>query len=454
MTTHISLTTDQSLAMEKMLAFATMGRNRIFTLAGFAGVGKTTVMAAFAQEAVKSVPVALTAPTNKAVRVLRDMAANHDGMEKVRCQTIFSLMGLRLGIDGEMKRVNFDKANPTEPFTAGVIVVDEASMVGKDLFAFLETFLEQNPRVKVLFVGDPMQLPPVKENTALPFERCHDSFRLEKIIRQAEANPIIRLTVAIRKAIETGAGAMPAILTDGTGDGDGVFTMGHADFMAWIKHSFQTPEYREDPNEYRVVAWRNKTVDHYNDFIRRAVYGPALAEQRYIIGERVTSCTPIFDPVLVGQVMMRTDDEATVLNLETAVKHPTEELPCQRITMVDDTGKEVQAYVTTPGAGFDAFESRRQGLKAKALASGRYWPEYYRFVEAFADIRLAGARVDTGNIRPAHTLTAHKSQGSTFNRAFVDAVDILANNNRVEALRCLYVAASRARQAVAIRTGA
>lgn len=452
MTTQISLTTDQSLAMEKMLAFATMGRHRIFTLAGFAGVGKTTVMAAFAQEAVKFVPVALTAPTNKAVRVLRDMAAGHEGMEKVRCQTIFSLMGLKLSPTGEIKTVNFDKANPTEPFTAGVIVVDEASMVGKDLFEFLGTILDQNPRLKILFVGDPMQLPPVKENTALPFERCHDSFRLEKIIRQAEENPIIRLTVAIRQSIEKGT--MPAILTDGTGDGDGVFTMGHADFMGWIEHSFKTAEYRADPNEYRVIAWRNRTVDHYNDFIRRAMYGPDMAEQRYIVGERVTSCTPIFDPAMAGQILMRTDDEATVLNLETAIKHPTEETTCQRITMVDDTGREVQAYTTIPGVVFDAFESKRQSLKAKALASGRYWPEYYRFVEAFADIRLAGARVDTGNIRPAHTLTAHKSQGSTFNRAFVDAVDILANNNRTEALRCLYVAASRARQAVAIRTGA
>lgn len=454
MTTDITLTTDQSLAMEKMLAFATMGRNRIFTLAGFAGVGKTTVMAAFAREAVKSVPVALTAPTNKAVRVLRDMAASHDGMERVRCQTIFSLMGLKLSPTGEIKAVNFDKANPTEPFKHGVIVVDEASMVGKELFEFLGHHLEQNKDVKILFVGDPMQLPPVKEDTALPFERCHESFRLDKIIRQAEDNPIIRLTVAIRQAIEQGAGAMPAILTDGAGGGDGVFTLGHADFMAWVSHSFQTPEYREDPNKFRVIAWRNRTVDAYNDFIRRAMYGPAMAAQRYIIGERVTACTPIFDPTMANTILMRTDDEATVLNVETAVKHPTEETTCQRITMLDDTGREVQAYTTIPGVVFDQFEAKRQSLKAKALSSGRYWPEYYRFVEAFADIRVTGARVDTGNIRPAHTLTAHKSQGSTFNRAFVDAVDILANGNRTEALRCLYVAVSRARLAVAIRTGA
>jgi len=41
-------------------------------------------------------------------------------------------------------------------------------------------------------------------------------------------------------------------------------------------------------------------------------------------------------------------------------------------------------------------------------------------------------------------MTVHKSQGSTFENVFVDAEDILANPNREEALRCLYVAVSRA----------
>lgn len=60
-----------------------------------------------------------------------------------------------------------------------------------------------------------------------------------------------------------------------------------------------------------------------------------------------------------------------------------------------------------------------------------WWP-YYELQQAFAAIR------------PAYCVTAHKSQGSTFENVFVDVLDIWANPNKSEALQCLYVACSRA----------
>jgi exodeoxyribonuclease-5 len=41
-------------------------------------------------------------------------------------------------------------------------------------------------------------------------------------------------------------------------------------------------------------------------------------------------------------------------------------------------------------------------------------------------------------------MTAHKSQGSTFENVFVDVQNIWRNPNKEEAMQCLYVACSRA----------
>ena len=46
-------------------------------------------------------------------------------------------------------------------------------------------------------------------------------------------------------------------------------------------------------------------------------------------------------------------------------------------------------------------------------------------------------------LRHAYAITAHRSQGSTYDTAFVDWRDILLNRNRGEAFRCLYVACTR-----------
>lgn len=445
---EISLSHEQSLAMEKMIRFATLSRDRVFTLSGFAGVGKTTVMVQFAREISKSLPVALTAPTNKAVKVLDDMR-QREALDRVDCRTIYSLLGLKLDKTGEIKAVNFDRAAPREPFTRGIIVVDEASMVGKDLYAYLQKVLASYPRVKIVFVGDPLQLPPVKEQAAMPFSVFDDGYTLTQIIRQAEDNPIIRLTVGIRACIQSGGS--PRLADDIASNGIGVFTCSHSDFAAWMHESFGSPEYKTNPMAYRGIAWRNKAVDGYNLMARRAVFGDAMAGQQYIVGERVTAVSPIMDPYCLDIIAMHTDDEATISSCE-ASAHPLYPWAmCHKITITDDFGRDMTAFASRAGQTRHEVENARKSLFDSAKSNRREWPAYYRFCESFADIRISGASVDHSNIRPAHVLTSHKSQGSTFDRVFVDAVDILSNTNRTEALKCLYVAVSRARFGVAMR---
>lgn len=54
-------------------------------------------------------------------------------------------------------------------------------------------------------------------------------------------------------------------------------------------------------------------------------------------------------------------------------------------------------------------------------------------------------------LRPVHAMTSHKSQGSTFQKVFIDADDILSIPDKKLALKSLYVAVSRASEKVAIK---
>ena len=56
------------------------------------------------------------------------------------------------------------------------------------------------------------------------------------------------------------------------------------------------------------------------------------------------------------------------------------------------------------------------------------------------------------DVRPCHAITAHRSQGSTYRSVFVDVEDILSNYNTTEALRCLYVACTRASDILVLKT--
>ena len=61
----------------------------------------------------------------------------------------------------------------------------------------------------------------------------------------------------------------------------------------------------------------------------------------------------------------------------------------------------------------------------------RLWGAFWALKEAFH------------GVRHGYAITAHKSQGSTYDSAFVDFRDMLINRNVVEARRCLYVACTR-----------
>lgn len=178
-----------------------------FFLGGYAGTGKTTLL----KELNKRVPnILFLAPTGKACTVLASKIPD------AKIRTIHSALYSAMEVTEDMlddfrKRAKsgdeyaqsmYDyytrknallvrfSLNPCKELFTHLIVVDEASMVGKTEY---ENLISVTPNI--VFVGDPQQLPPVESGSIFPEK--FDAF-LTTVHRAALESPITRLSLAIR----------------------------------------------------------------------------------------------------------------------------------------------------------------------------------------------------------------------------------------------------------------
>ncbi|ORE90508.1 putative deoxyribonuclease [Stappia sp. 22II-S9-Z10] len=151
-----------------------------FYLAGFAGTGKTFLATRLAQGVKGSVVFA--AFTGKAALVMRSKG----------CEGASTIHSLIYRPDEKGGVTSFRLNKDSAVADAALVVIDEVSMVGEDLARDLLSFGK-----KVLVLGDPAQLPPVKGEAF--FTANEPDFMLTEVHRQAAENPIIRMSMEVRE---------------------------------------------------------------------------------------------------------------------------------------------------------------------------------------------------------------------------------------------------------------
>jgi len=163
------------------------------TMGGYAGTGKTTMISEIATAVRKNNiahRIAFCAFTGKAADVLRQKVA-HIVQKKDTCSTIHKLMYIpEYGWDPKKKVKIIIGWEKKERIDADLIIIDEASMVSKDMISDLKSY-----RIPILAIGDGFQLPPVGSNHNMVTKPKH---KLKTIHRQALDNPIIALSQYIR----------------------------------------------------------------------------------------------------------------------------------------------------------------------------------------------------------------------------------------------------------------
>ena len=412
---EIRLTAEQAIAVEAVLQFITDPHppSPFFVLGGFAGTGKTFCMREIMARCKGSrVKMAFTAPTNKAAKVLRAITGE--------AGTIYSLLGLRIDKSGELKQLVSGKA-PVDLSHLDVIFLDEASMVNRHLFSLLEG-RAVSTGIKIIFMGDKAQLPPVGEIASPIWSNNLPGAFLSKVMRHD--NEILTLATEIRQQLES---ITPSLnLKSDNSNGQGVFKLAKTDFKKHIYEAASGGAFA-DGSKGKVVAWRNVKVAEYNNLIRSAIFGAAAVEGEFLLGDRVVATAPC----LKGEeVLLSTDDEAIVEGTLVCM-HPLDhryqviELQCRT-----EMNKVVRLLVLHP-ASKEKFDGDSLKLASDAKANGRLWKKFWDHKELFHEVKYA------------YSLTAHRAQGSTYESVWVDYQDILLNRNRKEAFQCLYVACTR-----------
>jgi len=173
-------------------------RTRRFRLGGLAGTGKSTIVKWIAREI--GVDVGICAFTGKAAYVLRQKGMRQaTTMHRLMYDPVAACEGCGMLAKEFGDRPDHWCAHTkvSKQFVRkvvipyGLVIVDEASMVNRQLMDDLEAF-----GVPVLYVGDHGQLEPIGDNPKLMVD---PDIRLETIHRQAEGSEILKLAHLVRE---------------------------------------------------------------------------------------------------------------------------------------------------------------------------------------------------------------------------------------------------------------
>lgn len=177
----------------------------MMVLKGYAGTGKTSLMRILGDAAIKTGRhIQWCATTNAA-------AKNLMGIVKQPATSLHSQFGITVDKTGTSD-TNIDESK----ILPGIYIIDESSMISKENIDLLYNTIEKiNKRnadasklygsnvgmIKVVFLGDPEQLPPVGEKNAPVFDKNKFDFRtseLTQVMRTGD-NAILKEATALRE---------------------------------------------------------------------------------------------------------------------------------------------------------------------------------------------------------------------------------------------------------------
>jgi len=193
-TNPLNYTTDQTKALLDVQKLIDDNKQAYYLLAGYAGTGKTTIAENISNYANASGrPVVIMAPTNKAAKVLNDKlkAANVQTGEAVT---------IHRAVYGEPDPITGEWI-PKADLKNSLIIIDESSMISKPVMDDLLQNTENRNNI-VVFMGDSFQLEPVGEDPGLFTGKVKEigksKSELKEVRRQSLDSNILKIATVTR----------------------------------------------------------------------------------------------------------------------------------------------------------------------------------------------------------------------------------------------------------------
>jgi exodeoxyribonuclease-5 len=435
-----------------------------FTVNGSAGTGKTFIMNYFCHNIIKGT-YCVTAPTHKALRVIEKTIGR-------KGKTLQSLHGLRPNVnleDFNIDNIKFDLLGTPQMSNYKYVIVDEASMIGKDL-NIINTQRAKSFGTKIIYVGDICQLPPVKEQCSQVFAN-KNIYTLTDVIRQNHTNPLLDILIMLRDDIINNTSNAIQLINSKkdniNSDGEGYEFLNIDNFSSKVISTFNSNEFKTNLQYSRYLGYTNDNIESWNEHIRNKIIPDY--NNTFSINDMFTGYNTLVDPNL-NHIITNSDDyivnsiydricdygfkiyNIVLQNIYTKTLTPT-------ISVVDHKDKSFAIY-------YKLLNSLHQAaLYSTPTDKSKHWRNYYNFKEQY----LTAKSFTFGNgdnyrgtvkkdIDHGFGITVHKSQGSTYTNILVNATNILyyfdENKKRIPRYyhadkrrfvnQLLYVALSRA----------
>lgn len=439
---HLNLSQGQETALTKLEAFLA-GPEQVFMLKGYAGSGKTTILKGLVEylNAIEK-DFALMAPTGRAAKVIREKT----GQEAFTIhKSIYSYEDMVEIEEGDSFYYYYKIRNNVD-IVGKIFIVDEASMLSDaksegEFFRFGSSHLltdlitytriaHENVKSKIIFVGDPCQLPPVGDNSSKAFESEYLKIKfnissyeteMKEVQRQGLDSGILKLAGKIRKSISSGFFNDFNLKSNGR------------DILNPTYESFlQTWENTENPKI--IIASKNKTCLDLNMQIREKRFGnAALSVQKSeivimggnnyrkgIFNGEFAVINEVSDNVTQRTISLRGKNPVTLYWREVELVFPDKESNNKIVK-----GKMLENFLYGDNflkpeetqALYVDFTTRHKGLKPKT--------------EEFKEAIMQDEYFNCILMKYGYAVTCHKAQGGEWDNVFT-----VWDNDNMEGFDC------------------
>lgn len=507
------LSNDQKLFVTKFNEYLRQSTELYFYLMGYAGTGKTFILSKVIVDLINTNyvdTVHVCAPSHQALNNLKSkIHEKFDNNEtninvqtgtklsdKLKISTVQKILGYKPTItnDGIKTFKSNNKSLVLGKKNNKIVIIDECSMLNQEMCEQIKHWSTKY-KLKFVFVGDRMQLPPLNEVESKIFDFVNTTtynyyVQLETILRTKSEN-LMKFCKLIRdwnKSVDINTFLLSIIRDKPISRSDvKFFNRKHPNFTESKWFNLFKKKFTKGSHPI-IITWRNKTVDNYNLAIRKKI-STGLDKSKtssnnldMCVEKNLTWC--VDDHIIFNDYYLSPDDtsfytsnivkiiECDIIEKDLnrwsklLIPNPkSDEISFNTIvgklakrdqvfrvckmlvvrTVCDANGEFVadlpheiytidrtnEKYIELDKFIISIINYYRNTYKNEVLCS-KLWNHYYEnIVDIFAKINYS------------YAITNHKAQGSTFTDVFVDARDIILNTNNSEMHKALYTAVTR-----------
>lgn len=421
--------------------------DRIFLLTGYAGTGKSTLVAALVKTiASYKRSSVLMAPTGRAAKVI----SQYSQREAFTIHRKIYVPRSRKG-GGVKFSLQPNKHRNT------LFIVDEASMVpdtntdssffeGRSLLEDLMTYVYSGSGCQLMFVGDVAQLPPVHLNLSPALDprvllgdygKSVQCVELKEVVRQDDQGAIVNNATNLRHWIEQDT---PEQLSfDLRGQNEVIRPFGGQEVLEALENAFS----KDNLDQSVVIVRSNKRANLYNQEIR----------QRILFRDEQLSVGDVLMVVKNNYFWLKPSDTAgfiangdviEVLEIFEFVSIYGFDFAQVRVRMLDyPTQSPFNTVLILNTISSDSSALTYDQSNALYQAVREDYPEITANYKKFLAVKN-NKYFNALQVKYSYAITCHKSQGGQWDTVFVEQPYLKEGPNK-DYLRWLYTAMTRAK---------